>query len=175
MKMIKRVILTTLLLAFAGNCMSAQAQLRPRPNDRLQPGQFRQNFDELLSRIQRESSTFSRSLDAALDQSRLDNTNREDNINQLARDIRDNATLIRDRFRSRQVIRDDVQTLLTKARRMDTLMQRFPRRSDRDGQSRLRDAQRDWTELRTDLIELENMFNKNDRLDRFNRFDNLRR
>jgi len=39
----------------------------------------------------------------------------------------------------------------------------------------LRDAQRDWTELRTDLIELENMFNKNDRLDRFNRFDNLRR
>ncbi|MBD0302123.1 MAG: hypothetical protein ICV85_08045 [Tolypothrix sp. T3-bin4] len=173
--MIKRVILTTLLLAFAGNCMSAQAQLRPRPNDRLQPGQLRQNFDELLSRIQRESSTFSRSLDAALDQSRLDNTNREDNINQLARDIRDNATLIRDRFRSRQVIRDDVQTLLTKARRMDTLMQRFPRSSDRDGQRRLRDAQRDWTELRTDLIELENMFNKNDRLDRFDRFDSLRR
>lgn len=174
--MIKRVILTTLLLAFAGNCMSAQAQLRQRPNDRLQPGQIRQDLDDLLSRIQRESSTFSRSLDAALDQSRLDNTNREDNVNQLAKDIRDNATLVRDRFRSRQVIRDDVQTLLTKARRMDTLMQRvLPRSSDRDGQSRLRDAQRDWTDLRTDLSQLENMFNKNDRLDRFDRFDNPRR
>ena len=173
--MIKRVILTTLLLAFAGNCMSAQAQLRPFPNDRLQPGQLRQDFDDLLIRIQRESSTFSRSLDTALDDSRVNNTNREDNINQLARDIRDNATLIRDRFRNRQVIRDDVQTLLTKARRMDILMQRFPRSSDRDARSSLRDAQQDWTNLRTDLIQLENMFNKNDRLDRDNRFDNLRR
>ena len=172
MKMIKRVILTTVLLAFTGNCTSAQAQRRPYPNDRSQPGQLRQNFDELLSRIQRESSTFSRSLDAALDESRVNDTNREDNLNQLAKDIRDNATLVRDRFRSRQVIRDDVQILLTKARRMDTLMQRFPRSSDRNARSSLRDAQRDWTELRTDLIELENMFNKNDRLDRF---DNLRR
>jgi hypothetical protein len=173
MKMIKRVILTTLLLTFAGNCMSAQAQRYP--NDRLQPGQLRQDFDDLLSRIQRESSSFSSSLDTALDDSRLNNTNREDNANQLAKDIRDNATLIRDRFRNRQVIRDDVQTLLTKARRMDTLMQRFPRSSDRDGQRSLRDAQRDWTDLRTDLIQLENMFNKNGSLDRYNRFDNLRR
>jgi DNA repair exonuclease SbcCD ATPase subunit len=167
MKMIKRVILTTLLLAFAGNCMSAQAQRRPIPNDRLQPGQLRQDIDDLLIRIQRESSTFSRSLDTALDDSRVNNTNREDSINQLAKDIRDNATLIRDRFRNRQRIREDVQTLLTKARRMDALMQRFPRSSDRDARSSLRDAQQNWTNLRTDLTQLENMFNRNDRFDRF--------
>jgi hypothetical protein len=168
MKMIKRVILTTLLLTFAGNCMSAQAQRRPFPNDRLQPGQLRQqDLDELLSRIQRESSTFSRSLDTALDDSRVNNSNREDNLNQLAKDIRDNATLVRDRFRSRQGIREEVQILLNKARRMDTLMQRFPRSSDRDARSSLRNAQQDWTNLRTDLTQLENMFNRNDRSNRF--------
>jgi hypothetical protein len=163
--MIKRVVLTALLLTFAGTDLSAQAQSRPRPRDPIYNNRrdnIREEFDNRLKRIESESETFRRSLDRAMDSSSMDGTRQEDQINEVAKELRRNTSEMRDRFRDRRLTRTEIERVLSTGRRMDNIMQR--RLSRNSNQGAWRDAMRDWQTLRTDLMQLENIFDKLDRL-----------
>ncbi len=162
--MIKKVVFTALLITFAGNCLSAQAQLRPYPGPfppSSQPsGQFRQQYQELLNRIQKDTGRFRKSFNRDIDRSNYDDDNRRNNnsrryddynlnkndLKQLVNDFKQDADRLRDRFKDGGQIRDDLRPFLTKAQRIDTIMQRLRLSGD---------SQRDWNNLRPDLDRLQ--------------------
>lgn len=158
--MIKQVVLTTLLFAFAGNVtMSAQAQFRPSQNDRFDRGDFRDSFQNYLNDIQRKTERLRNSIDRDLDRSRaLDDSRREDNINSRMKDFKNEVDRLRDRFRDRKPIRDNINAVNRYRPMIDILLQRsFISRESRQY----------WSDLRPDLERLEritrgdNRFNYN--------------
>ena len=138
----RQVILTALVMALVGAGFSVQAQRISRAQER--------NARILINRVERRAADFRVSLDVALDQSRIDGTRREDNINQFLRDFEQSVSNLSDRFRSRQAVAADVQDVLTRAADVNGFMQRN-RLSTR--------AQTDWTALRQDLNELARVYN----------------
>ncbi|MEO8891121.1 MAG: hypothetical protein ABI417_06235 [Coleofasciculaceae cyanobacterium] len=157
--MIKRVVLTTLLFAFAGNVMSAQAQFRPSQNDRFDRGNFRNGFQDYLNNLQAETRRLKDSIDRDLDRSRsLDGTRREDRINQQMGDFKNEVDRLRDRFKDNKPIRDNISSVV----RYRPLLDNYMRRSFVSSQSR-----QYWNDLRPDLDRLErvsqgdNRFNYN--------------
>ena len=99
--------------------------------------------ETLLRRVETKSDTFRTSLDRALDRSRLDNTNREDNINEFVKDFENSTDELRRKFDGRTSVDADVSNVLVRAARIDDFMRRNLRRETI--------AQRDWRNLRTDL------------------------
>jgi hypothetical protein len=144
MRKIKQSISVALVIALAGISMIAQAQYqRPyRTNDR--------NVQQLIRRIETRTDNFQMSLERALDRSRLDNTRREDNINQLVSDFEQATNQLRDRFNARQTTLSDVQMVLDRAAWIDRFMQR---------QRLANDAERQWNLLRSDLNTLAGYYN----------------
>jgi YMGG-like Gly-zipper len=144
MNRIRQTISVGLVIALAGISMLAQAQSqRPyRTNDR--------EIEQLIQRIETRADRFRTSVAGALDQSRVDNTRMEDNVNQLVSDFEQATNQLRDRFNSRESTTADVQAVLDRAARIDNFMQR----------RRLAGAaERDWSLLRTDLDQLANAYN----------------
>lgn len=101
--------------------------------------------ENLLERIERNADRFRKSLDSALDRSRLDDTNREDNINQFVKDFEAATNHLEDRFGKKQSASSDVEEVLNRAMLIDNFMRRH-RLASR--------AQNDWDMLRRDLDEL---------------------
>jgi hypothetical protein len=108
--------------------------------------------EELIHRIESQSEVFRKSLDAALDQSRLDGTRREDDINAFVKDFYKETRQLHDHFDSHKATASDVQAVLNRAAQIDQFMRR--NRLQRD-----RDAQRDWLLLRAHLDELARLYN----------------
>lgn len=135
------VVMTALVIALASLSMTAQAQRLSR-NDRA--------VRQILNRIDTRTNQFRASLDAALDRSRLDNTRREDNINQFVLDFDEAADRLRERFNQRAETSADVQEVLNRANRIDNFM----RRNRLGGR-----AEMDWTSIRTDLNQLATAYN----------------
>lgn len=104
----------------------------------------------LLNRIETRSDAYRRSLDAALDRSRFNNTNSEDNINEFVRDFENSTDMLRRNFDSRTSVDMDVSNVLVRAARIDDFMRRNLRREYA--------AQRDWRYLRTDLNTLSSYY-----------------
>ena len=104
----------------------------------------------LLRRIETKSDTFRTSLDAALDRSRFNNTNREDNINEFVKDYENSTDVLRRKIGDRTSVDGDVANLLVRAARIDDFMRRNLRRETT--------AQRDWTTLRSELNLLSNYY-----------------
>lgn len=144
MKIINRVLLAALLIAaFIGNSLKAEAQPR-RPYNGVNHDQV----EQLLDRINDEAKNFRSSLDRALDDSRLDGSRREDNINELVKDLEKQTKRLEDRFDRNEPIRDELQQLRTSTQRLDDIMRR----------ARLgRETQRAWTILQADLDRLQNL------------------
>lgn len=111
----------------------------------------------LLNRIETRGDTFRSSLDRALDRSRLDNTNRENSINEFVKDFENATDELRRKFDGRTSVGDDVSSVVVRAARIDDFMQRNLRRSAR--------AHRDWRNLRADLNLLANYYNLDFNLD----------
>lgn len=107
--------------------------------------------ETLLRRIETKSDTFRRSLESALDRSRLDNTNREDNITEFVSDFENSTDELRRKFAGRTSVALDVSNVLVRAARIDDFMRRSLRRQTI--------AQRNWRNLRTDLNLLANYYN----------------
>ncbi|HEV2706669.1 MAG TPA: hypothetical protein VGV59_12150 [Pyrinomonadaceae bacterium] len=105
-------------------------------------------------RLEERSRSFQHRLDAALDRSRYDDTRREDNINQTARDFRNAA----DRFEDR--IDDhgrDFRRGESEARQMLAIAARLERQLSRVRlDSR---AASDWAQIRNDLRTVANVYN----------------
>src|ERR1051326_878213 len=102
-------------------------------------------IEDILRRIERQSDRFKGSLDSALDHSRLDNTRREDNVNEFVKQFDDEVKRLHDRFNDHKSVAADVQWVLDRAARIDEFMTR--NRLDRR-------AEEDWAALRANLDEL---------------------
>jgi hypothetical protein len=105
----------------------------------------RRRLRDLARRIEDRSQSFQRNLDRSLDRSRIDDTRREDNINELARDFRNAA----DRFRNVAGDNDDLYRSQDEAQQLLQLGSRVERVI---GRVRLdsRTAS-DWSQIRADL------------------------
>lgn len=107
--------------------------------------------EAVLRRVETKSETFRTSLDRALDHSRFNNTNREDNINEFVTDFGNDTNSLRRKFDDRTSVDADASNLLVRAARIDDFMKRNLRREYT--------AQRDWANLRTDLNQLASYYN----------------
>jgi predicted glycoside hydrolase/deacetylase ChbG (UPF0249 family) len=110
--------------------------------------------EELIHRIEAQSDIYRKSLDTALDHSRLDGTRREDDINAFVKEFTKETRQLHDHFDSHKSTASDVQTVLNRAAQIDQFMRR--NRLQRD-----RDAQRDWLQLRSYLDELARLYSVN--------------
>ena len=118
--------------------------------DRFDRPVFNGSTHQILNRIEDRTDRFRESLDSALDDSRLNGSNREDNINQFVRDFEQATDRLRDRFDKGQRITADVQEVLNRASRIDNFMRR--RRLGNNVES-------EWVSLRQDLNELARLSN----------------
>ena len=113
----------------------------------------RRALRDVARRIDDRSGSFQRNVDRALDRSRIDDTPREDNINDRVRDFRRAAERFRDRAGDSDNInnsRGEAQHLLSSAAQIDRLM----RRVRLDGR-----AQSDWSQIRADLRTVASFYN----------------
>jgi len=147
-----------LLLPAAANAQWGQGRDRRdddyygRRNGRL-GDHDRRALRDVARRIDDRSKSFQRNVDRALDRSRIDDTPREDNINDRVRDFRRAAERFRDRAGDSDNInnsRGEAQQLLNSAAQIDRLM----RRVRLDGR-----AQSDWSQIRADLRTVANFYN----------------
>ncbi|HEU4509900.1 MAG TPA: hypothetical protein VFR78_16830 [Pyrinomonadaceae bacterium] len=106
--------------------------------------------EQILRRIDNQANNFRRSLDSALDRSRLDDTNREDDINAFIKNFNEQTERLRERFDDRKSVAADVEAVLNSAAAIDQFMRR-QRLSER--------AQNDWSTLRGSLDELAQAYN----------------
>ena len=154
------VALTVLLLPASASAQSIWDVLRARARDRSErrdddyrrgrrDGYLndyeRRALRDSARRLENRSQSFQRNLDRALDRSRHDDTRREDNINDAARDFRSSA----DRFQnvagdSRELhrSRDEARHLLQSAARVERSLRRV-RLDSRTAN--------DWSQIRADL------------------------
>lgn len=109
-----------------------------------------QEVDRLLRRIETRSAQFRQSLFAALDQSRIDGTRQEDNINQFVGNFETATRNLRDRFNQRRDVSDDLNAVLTQAASIDRFMQR---------QRLAASVNQDWSALRSDLDSMARYYN----------------
>ena len=128
-----------------------------RDDDRYGRGRLsdyeRRQLRDLARRIDDRSRDLQRDIDRALDHSRVNGTNREDRINNEARDLRDAAARFRsvagdsnDLYRSR----DEARNLLGQASQVGRVLGRIR------GDSR---TQGDWNQLRSDLRRVADIYN----------------
>jgi DNA repair exonuclease SbcCD ATPase subunit len=101
--------------------------------------------EQILHRIEQQSGKFRSSLDSALDNSRLDDTNREDNINAFVKEFDQEVKRLHDRFDDRKSVAADVQAVLDRAARIDNFMRR---------RGLAEKAQNEWSTLRVNLDQL---------------------
>ena len=137
-------LIVVLTITTMGAGLSVSAQERPyRISEQ-------QEVDQLLRRIETRSTQFRQSLNAALNQSRIDGTRQEDNINEFVRNFETSTATLRDRFRQRRDVAGDVSEVLTQAAFIDRFMGRHRLASN---------AEENWSGLRSDLDLLARYYN----------------
>src|SRR5206468_12473725 len=105
---------------------------------------------QLLDQIKSKTSTFRDSLKKALNQSRLDRTMREDDINAYVKAFEEETKRLDDNFDHHKSTAADVDSVLQRASRIDTFMTLHPLDARVQG---------DWAALRADLELLANAYN----------------
>lgn len=137
-KQLLKFFALTLFITGLLTAVNIQAQTRPyRVTDR--------QVQNLLNRIETRTDAFKSSLDSALDQSRLNGTDREDNINDFVSEFENSTNDLKDRFDERKSVGNDVQEILNRAAFIDRFMIN----------NRLNTVtQRNWRNIRTDLATL---------------------
>jgi hypothetical protein len=104
----------------------------------------------IIQQLKKDTGKFRKSLDSTLDKSRLNGSNREDNINDFLKDYESATERLYDRFKDNKSVAADVETVLDGAVRIDTFMTR---------QSVGGRAERDWAKVRQDLRQLAEAYN----------------
>ncbi|HEX8473385.1 MAG TPA: YMGG-like glycine zipper-containing protein [Pyrinomonadaceae bacterium] len=143
MNSIRQTISVLLVVVLVGlGLTTAQAQRRAyRMTD--------QQVEQLIRNVETRADRFRASLNLALDRSRIDGTNTEDDINRYVRDFETATDTLRTRFNSRRSVASDVENVLARAADIDRFM---------NGTPLTRRAQNDWSLLRTDLNVLANAY-----------------
>lgn len=102
-------------------------------------------IEAIINRVDDRARTYRSSVDAVLDQSRLDGTRTEDELNNYFRDFVAASDALRERFNDRRSVAADVENVLDRAVQIDQFMSRT-RLANR--------AERDWSLVKTSLDEL---------------------
>jgi hypothetical protein len=99
----------------------------------------------LISRIETETDRFSNDIPGALDRSRLNGSDREDDINKMVTDFEYATDQLKQRFNQNMSTSSDVQNVMQRAARIDGVMTRnhFNNRTESD-----------WVVLKNDLNQL---------------------
>src|SRR5215218_1179366 len=106
--------------------------------------------ERILHRVENQANSLRHSLDAALDHSRLNGTNREDDINAFMKTFDEQTKKLHDRFDDHKSVAADVEAILNRAADIDQFMRR---------QNLNERAQNDWSTLRASLDELAAAYN----------------
>lgn len=125
----------------------AQAQSNYRYN--------RPRLDTTINRLQENADDFRSALDDALDERPANGTDREDRINEIARDFTNAIDRLNDNFDRNRSSSSDADQVLQLGRQLDRVVQR--RRWGRDVENR-------WSEVRQDLSELSTLTNNTSRV-----------
>jgi hypothetical protein len=119
------------------------------------------NYDrglkDAIKRVKDRSGDFRKHLDRSLDRSRINGSNREDQINDLADQFHDAADRLKDSYgngRNYGNGQEEAQRLVELGNRIDRVLNRVP--VDSRGQS-------DWYQIRGDLSYIANAYGINDR------------
>jgi hypothetical protein len=105
----------------------------------------------LTQHIEDVADHFKEALDKALDNSKLNNTKAEDEINQYVREFRDATNNLQDHYNEDRA-KDDAKEVLTRANRIDGFMRKHKDAIPSDVQSM-------WEPVRTDLDRLAKFYN----------------
>ena len=140
----KRVLsVINLLLLLASFAIVAQAQDAPyRLNDK--------EVKKLMAQLKKDTGRFRKSFDSSLDRSRLNGTNREDDINHFLKNYEDATERLYSRFKDNKSVGADVEAVLDGAAEIDRFMTR------RVASER---AERDWDAVRQDLRRFAEAYN----------------
>jgi hypothetical protein len=145
MKMTRKRVLSliSVLMLLSGFSVAAKAQDAPyRVSDK--------EVRKVMQQLKKDTGRFRKSLDSSLDKSRLNGTNREDDINRFLKNYEDATERLYDRFKDNKSVGADVEAVLDGAAEID----RFLTRRALSGK-----AERDWTSVRQDLRRLADAYN----------------
>jgi hypothetical protein len=141
------------LLVISFICLCSVLLVATTTNAQIEGQPYRlsdKDVEKIIKRIEQQSDHFRSSLDSALDKSRLDGTNREDDINSFVKDFYQETKRLRDHFDSHKSSSPDVELVLQRAARIDDFTGRYPLSSR---------AQQDWSTLKSYLDELAAAYN----------------
>ena len=139
----RMLIVLNILLLFAGFSVVARAQDAPyRMSDK--------EVKKLMAQLKKDTGKFRKSLDSSLDKSRLNGTNREDDINAFLKNYEDATERLYSRFKDNKSVSADVEAVLDGAAEIDRFMTRRLAREK---------AERDWAAVRQDLRRLAEAYN----------------
>ena len=139
----RMLIVFNVLMLLAGFSVVARAQDAPyRLSDK--------DVKKLMAQLKKDTGRFRKSLDSSLDRSRLNGTNREDDINRFLKNYEDSTERLYSRFKDNKSVGADVEAVLDGAAELDRFMTR------RLASER---AERDWAAVRDDLRRLADAYN----------------
>lgn len=146
----KVIMAAVALLMVAVASIPAEAQYSRRGRGR---GYTEAQVEQIIRRLENQSDRFVRSFERSLDNSRMDGTMREDQLNQRARDLENALDLLRqefDRTDRYQDTRSQVSSVLNVA---DDINRTVRNRRLRGNTERL------WARVRTELNTLASVYN----------------
>lgn len=138
-------VISVLCVCSALLVSTAKAQVEGQPyrlNDK--------EVERIIKRIEQQSDRFRSSVDSALDKSRINGTNREDDINSFIKDYYKQTKQLRDHFDKHHSATGDVEAVLDRAARIDEFMRRNRLSSK---------SQDEWSTLKSNLDELASAYN----------------
>ena len=139
----RMLIVITALMLLASFSVVVSAQDGPhRLNDK--------EVKKLMAQLKKDAGRFRKSLDSSLDRSRLNGTNREDDINAIVKNYEDATERLYSRFKDNKSVGADVEAVLDGAAEIDRFMTRRLANEK---------AERDWASVRQDLRQLADAYN----------------
>jgi predicted nucleotidyltransferase len=137
------LIVFNVLMLLASFSIVARAQDTPyRLSDK--------DVKKLMAQLKKDTGRFRKSLDSSLDRSRLNGTNREDDINTIVKNYEDATERLYSRFKDNKSVGADVEAVLDGAAELDRFMAR---------RLASEKAERDWAAVREDLRRLADAYN----------------
>jgi hypothetical protein len=120
---------------------------------RAQDAPYRMSDKEvkkLMAQLKKDTGKFRKSFDSSLDRSRLNGSNREDDINRFLKNYEDATERLYSRFKDNKSVGADVEAVLDGAAEIDRFMTR---------RLASEKAERDWSAVRQDLRRLAEAYN----------------
>ncbi|HEX8145233.1 MAG TPA: hypothetical protein VF553_21885 [Pyrinomonadaceae bacterium] len=150
-KNISKVIMAAIALFMVAIVSTpAQAQYGRGYRNR---GYTKAQVEQIIRRLETQSDRFVRSFDQSLDNSRMDGTRREDNLNQRARDLENALDVLRqefDRTDRYQETRSQVSSVLNVAEEINRAVRNRRLRGN---------TERLWARVRSELNSLASIYN----------------